>query len=43
MTLPRRRLLGAVVFASVFAAAPPAALGRGGLEPRQQFGDRLAA
>src|ERR1700733_6654345 len=29
--------LGAVVFASVFAAPAPAALGRGGLQPRQQF------
>ena len=32
---------GAVVFASVFAAPATAALGRGGLQPRQQFGDRL--
>jgi len=33
--------LGAVVFASVFAAPAPAALGRGSLQPRKQFGDRL--
>ena len=34
---------GAVVFASVFAAPATAALRRGGLQPRQQLGDRLAA
>ena len=29
------------MFASVFAAPAAASLGRGGLQPRQQFGDRL--
>src|SRR6201999_1271699 len=43
-TLPRRRSYDAVVFASVFAAtATTTALGRSGLQPREQFGDRLAA
>src|SRR3984957_15501720 len=42
-TLPRRRSYGVVVFASIFTASATTALGRSGLQPRKQFGDRLAA